>query len=376
MKRYGIMVWMALFTAVLFLSSCRPPEIEGTVVNIKNNRMDDAYNSAKAAVEKYPDNAEAQFYWGWLNAEVKEDYQTMNEAFEKALAINPAQKVLLEGASIPLSDAVKQVRTKLFVEKFNPATKTINKALSTDDEAERRKLITEGIEKLKAARIISPERPEPYFPLALAYLNLGDTASCVSYLDEGIKNHPEDKDLLLRAADLYSAVKQLDKAEATLQKLLALDPQNGEVYQKLGVLESQRDNWDKASEYFKKAVELDPTNTDLQYNIGVSYYKQQRFLDAIPFLKAAAEAEPENETLTNLLANSYVQHIQTLKDSPSAEDLALMDEAEAFVKEALEYYPDKPYYWEYLAIIYGKKGMGKEAEEAYKKYKELAEQGN
>jgi len=71
------------------------------------------------------------------------------------------------------------------------------------------------------------------------------------------------------------------------------------------------------------------------------------------------ESEPDNETIYIILAGCYVR----------SETRA--DEGIAFLENAVQRYPEDDGLWEFLAVLYGKKGMKDKAEEAFKKSQEL-----
>lgn len=350
---------MFVLVLLMLITACRPPEIEGTVLNIKNELYDEAFTSAKTAIEKYPQNAEAWFYWGWLNGEHKNNYAEMNKAFDKALELNPAQKVTFQGGNVSVKDAVEQYRTGKFAENYNSAIKIIPQAQESKDAAKKNELLEKAKEKLATAIDVYPSRVEPYRPLAMVNINLGDTARAEAVLENALNRFPKDESLLLSAGEVYGLTGQLDKAEGLYKRVIEANPSNSSAYQKLGILESNRENWPAAKEYYAKAIELDPDNADLAYNIGVSLYNQHEFEEAIPYFVKSLEAEPDNEIIYTILAGCYVR----------SETRA--DEGITFLENAVQRYPEDDSLWEFLAVLYGKKGMKDKAEEAFKKSQDL-----
>ncbi len=357
-KSIGKMVWVSLIGLILF-SACRPRELETTVLNIQRQLYDDAFTSAQAAIQAYPENAEAWFYWGFLNGEHKKDYTEMNKAFNKALALNPEQKVSYQGASVPAKQIIEQIRTNLFADNFNGAVKTISSAQSMDDSDAKKKSFEAARDKLIVAAEVAPDRVEPYRPLAMTYINLGDTTAALAALQKGLEKMPEDEGMVIAAAEVFSMAGKPDDAEKYFKRALEINPNNSDVYQKLGMLEASRKNWDKSNEYYRKAMEMDPDNADLAYNIGVSLYNQTKTEEAIPYFERSIEAEPDNELTYTILANCYVRSENKI------------DAGIQFLEKATQKYPDNSTYWEYLAILYGKKGMAKESEKAFQKSKDL-----
>lgn len=359
MRRFATIMVVFSVAAMLMLSACRPPEIEGTVLNIQKELYDDALASAESAIEKYPENAEAWFYWGWLNGEQKKDYAEMNRGYDKAMSLNPGQKVTYNGASVTAETAINADRTNKFADSFNGGIQTINKAREAEDETEKVELYSKAVEKLTMALEVDPSRSEPFQPLALAYISSGDTAKAEEALEAGLAKNPDDETLVIAAGEVYSMTGSLDKAEMQFKKALEMNPENSDLYQKLGVMEAGKENWDKANEYYVKAIELDPDNADLAYNIGVSYYNQQAYDEAIPYFLQSLEADPTNDLTYSVLAGCYVR------------SETRVEEALTFMESVTEKYPDDATFWEYLAILYGKKGESVKADAAFTKSKEL-----
>ncbi len=351
----------------ILVSGCptSKPEVEGIKISLKQNPpgYQQAYESAQRAIELYPEDPEVWFYWGYLNGEYKKDYQTMNEAYDKVLALNPNAKISFKGRSVVAKDLITTERNLKFAESYNTAVKKQNVAVQTEDEAEKKKLLNEVRDNLEMAMQISPDRTEPIYLLSLAYLELGETEKIDPLLEKAVADHPKDVDVLLGAGDIYTRMDNYDKAIDMFKKVLEVDPQNSNAYKQLGILEGLRENWAKSNEFYQKAMELDPDNADLAYNIGVSYYNQGQFDEAIPYFKKSLEAEPDNETTLKVLASCYVRSDKS-------------EEAVEFMEKTVEMYPDDPTMWEYLAIVYGKMGMKDKAEEAFNKSKELKGEGN
>ena len=354
MKQAGIK-WLILIIAGLMMVACRPPEVEGTVINMQKNLMDDAYSSAEEAVTKYPGNAEAQFYWGYLNGEHKKNYAEMNDAFDKALALNPAQNVTFGGGTAKLGDAVNQYRTNLFADNYNSAVKLVNSAMEADDKT----IMQKAIDKLMIAKSADPARSEPFQPLAIAKLFIGDTTGAETILGEGLKANPSDENLLLAAGDIYLRSGKMEEATGAYKKALELNPGNAAVYQQLGQMEASAQNWESAQNYFSKAIELDPDNADLSYNIGVTYYNQGAYVQALPYFKKNMETSGDDINTAKIMAVCYVQ----------TEDLHA--EGIEYLEGAVEIFPDDATLWEYLALLYGKSNMAEKADAAFQRSKEL-----
>lgn len=354
-----VLIGIFLISILAVISACRPPEVEGTVLNIKQELYDEALKSSQLAIEKHPSNAEAWFYWGWLNGEKKQNYAEMNKAFDKALELNPAQKVVYQGANVTVKEAVEGYRTGEFAENYNSAVKIISEAQKLEDQDQKKDQLDKARQKLESAIDFYPNRIEPYRPLSMVHLTLGDTAKAETVIGGALEMFPRNEEILVSAGDIYALMNKEDKSEAILKRVLEVNPQNSAAYQKLGIIESNRNDWTAANEYYQKAIMLDPNNADLAYNIGVSFYNQQQFDEAIPYFVKSLENDPENELGYTILAGCYVR------------SETKMDEGIAFLETAVQKFPEDADMWQFLAILYGKQGMKDKADDAFKKYQEL-----
>ena len=357
MKKYSRL--MLLFLGViLFLISCRPPEVEGLVVRINQQLYDDeTYRLADEAVQTNPGSAEAWYYYGWLYGR-KGDFEKMNNGFDKCLEINPAQSVKSDQGDMPATNAINIVRRSYFAENHNAGISNYKKAFEAEDQTARIEFLEKARDKFRAAIMVGPDKKEPIQPLTSTLLQLGDTTAAEQVFLDALQKDLVDDTLMLGAADFYLQTNQIEKAEKMYNKVIEKDPNKGSAYVGLGQIETSRNNWDKAKIYFEKALELDPTNTNVAFNIGVSLYNQEKYEDAIPFLSRTLEVETENRELHEILGICYVQSKQ-------------YDEGMVFLENAVNRFPDSLDLWNYLAIVYANKGMKDKAEEALNKTKEL-----
>jgi len=63
----------------------------------------------------------------------------------------------------------------------------------------------------------------------------------------------------------------LQRVEDILTKAVTIDPQCGEAYLQLGVLESTRRDYAKAIGYYTEAIQANPQLSDAHYRLGVAY---------------------------------------------------------------------------------------------------------
>lgn len=357
MRSLAFIVLLGLFSLMFFTTGCRPPEVEGVIVDIQHGMFDKAMEGAKKAVELYPDNAEAWYYLGYLHGR-KGEYKEMNKALDKALSINPNQGVKFQGNSMPLKEAVKRMRLHYFGQNYNSAVKDYNKANQIDDQATRMKLLKSAAQKFEAAHEADPSRMEPLQPLAFSYLQIGDTTSAEKYFLEALNAKPHNDTLLVMVGEFYLQIGNTQKAADMFKRALQINPKSKNALISMGQLMATQSKWKEAVDYFEKVIEMDPQNKDVAFNLGLGYYQLEKYDKAITYLKRTLEAEPDNEKIYELMGVCYVQG-------------KMYEEGLPFLKSAVQKFPNNMYLWNYLAVTYANLNMKQEAEEAYQKAKAL-----
>lgn len=151
-----------------------------------------------------------------------------------------------------------------------------------------------GIDAIRKALAIDPQRTKLNAALADHYLRKGDTNAALGQLKDAIAKTPNDLDLrtqLIRtlfmtgqaesiqqeaaklekdfagnaqalsvAGSSYLQLKQPEAAKAAFDKAIAIDGKNINTLIGLALLEIQGSNWDVARNHANKVIELDPNN--------------------------------------------------------------------------------------------------------------------
>ena len=113
--------------------------------------------------------------------------------------------------------------------------------------------------------------------------------------------------------------KQFDEARTMLNNAIAAEPNNGNLYFVMGILEENLNNNDAALTNYRKAVELDASNANYQYNVGRSICNKAYAID---------------DSATKLSQEEY----QKVRDN---EVNPLFREAATYLEEAYKLNPDE-----------------------------------
>jgi tetratricopeptide (TPR) repeat protein len=108
--------------------------------------------------------------------------------------------------------------------------------------------------------------------IAELYERLGDLNGAVKSLEELLALDPENKNLEKLLVDYYVKTKQFEKAQAKLDELLQLYPEDDELTQKKGETLIEQGKFSDAAEFYKKMLELPKLKLDAKIRIGEYFY--------------------------------------------------------------------------------------------------------
>lgn len=122
----------------------------------------------------------------------------------------------------------------------------------------------------------------------------GSNQRAIAEFERAIELEPQNSDVYQRIGQVYESTGQLSKAEAAFDKAVALDPQFFQPYLALGLFHYNRGEFAKASELFQKAALLGPDEANTHYSLGSTYIDLGKYEDA----------ERELQRATSIVDNS------------------------------------------------------------------------
>ncbi len=108
------------------------------------------------------------------------------------------------------------------------------------------------------------------------------------------------------APQLEATADNLRSRKAYLEALdyfraaLAKQPNNAQVYNKIGIVKLQTFHLDEAKKSFERAIKLNKKHADAYNNLGVVYYEMKKYGKAIKYYTKAIEI---NETMASYFSN-------------------------------------------------------------------------
>ncbi len=125
--------------------------------------------------------------------------------------------------------------------------------------------------------------------------------ACAAHVDE-----TKRAELLRIRTELgagYLQRNQLDIAYQELEQALAINPDDSQANNIMGLLQARLKNYDKAEKYFRKSLSAQPDNSDAQNNYGVFLCEQGKLDEAEErFKKALSNPLYKTPELANLNA--------------------------------------------------------------------------
>ena len=155
----------------------------------------------------------------------------------------------------------------------------------------------------------TPEDREVYLRLAIMYTRLKHWSDAEESLDkaEQLSTKPEDKEyVFFLRGDTYEHEKKYDQAEAEFKKILAVNPQNAMTLNYLGYMNADRDiRLEESLNYIKQAVSLEPTNGAYLDSLGWAYFKLGKYDLAEESLAKASLRMGSDPTVQDHLGDLY-----------------------------------------------------------------------
>lgn len=177
----------------------------------------DGRRAAERALQLDPGLAEAHAAIGRIKRGYEWDWAGADAAFQKALALEPQNSVVLLGASslqASLGHFDEAVALNRRAVEIDPLSVTAHVALGMHAYyADQQELATDAFQKALA---ISPDGPEAHYLLGLVYLAQAKPQQALAEFE---KNHPNSERAVGQAL-AYSALGRKKEADAALQQLI------------------------------------------------------------------------------------------------------------------------------------------------------------
>jgi len=121
----------------------------------------------------------------------------------------------------------------------------------------------------------------------------GTVEERIKMLEEQSKEKPNDTDILLSLAALYTQAGKIGQASDTYERIIKLDPKNIQALQNLSLLHYTQGKTDAAEQQLKKALAVEPDNADVNYQYAKLLAERKDYRGAIAAMEKVLAAQKE-----------------------------------------------------------------------------------
>jgi predicted TPR repeat methyltransferase/lipoprotein NlpI len=164
-----------------------------------------------------------------------------------------------------------------------------------------------AIEKLKQCVEIDPSYLQAQTQLAQLYHQTNEWNKAKKCFLKACELDAKHIPAQIGLGATYLALNQTKEAKECFYQALNLDPKQVEAHHNLGSLYLTQRNLDKALAHWQKVIAEDQS-ADSYFNVGVVYQYQNRFQDAKQYFTLAVQKDPQHEKSLNNLAAIALRH--------------------------------------------------------------------
>ncbi len=175
-----------------------------------------------------------------------------------------------------------------------------------------------AIEDLKKAIEIDSLNPTYYYLLSDIYLDYYQSKNALFTLQTAAHLFPNDIRTQLKLSEDFYILKDQDNALIHAHKVLNIDPNNGEAYFMIGLINQEFGNRDNAIKSFKKAIDLDPDIVDGWIMVG-ELLASKNDPAALQYFDGAIESDRSNINAYHSKA-FYLQNHEAIPEALSIYD--------------------------------------------------------
>ena len=186
------------------------------------------------------------------------------------------------------------------------------------------------------SRVTESRKGEILRNMTLIYIERGDTEKAKALIKTARAENPDDVFLMRADADMSYKMGDNARYNELMEKIVASDPENPELYFNLGISNDQLGNQEKALEYYNKALELRPDYEAALINLAalklsgedkiveemnslgnsaadnkkydeLKKQREQSYKEALPYIEKARAINPSNQNVLKYLMNIYSQ---------------------------------------------------------------------
>ncbi len=242
--------------------------------NAPASQKDEAALTMSIALEGEGQKVLLQYLRGDAAPPSVDDYWRAAELFERASEIHPSEDELRAKAKFCAGRALIEGQ------KYDDAEAALREAIALDPRGPfaynalgiaelRRGKFREAAGQLTKAAELAPRWAYPYHNLAQDYIAMGRYSEAEKAYQQALDRGPNYSYLYLTLGMLYAEqMKRPDKAIATFQRALQVNPSDFQAANHLGVLFQARGDRKSAEAQYRRAAEMAPAAVLPRQNLG------------------------------------------------------------------------------------------------------------
>lgn len=167
---------------------------------------------------------------------------------------------------------------------------------------------------------LRPEYVEVYKSLAICYIKSNEPDKALDLITKGMQYAQEgDYSFYYIAGTACMASQKYEESIEYLQKAIAINSDNVQLYNNLGTAYLTLGEYDKAFEAYKKSSEIEPEDSLAYFNIASILQIQGKHKEACEYFALAHKYEPEDDNciiawaVSEVKAGQFVQAIEHYK---------------------------------------------------------------
>jgi len=275
-----------------------------TTVLIKLNKLNEASDVVKKAIEIYPNNAQLHYNRGQL-FEKNENFELALKAFDDAIKIQFDYPEAYNNRALVLKklnlneEALRSIKNAI---KINPyyAEAYFNQGILLYEIGS----LTDALESYNKAIQIAPDYAEAYSNRGIVQSELKMPIQSLESYDQAIKINPSFPHAHNNRGKMLHDLKRFDEAFDSYKKAIELQINYAEAYSNLGILFHETGRYEEALVSFDKAIELKPEYAEAYSNRGVVLNELNRLDEELECYYKALKYKPDFDYLFGILIHS------------------------------------------------------------------------
>lgn len=353
-----LFVFLIFLISVFILSGCRPPDLEGAYLQIKNKNWDEALTLAEKVTKEYPENAEGWYTLGRIYGK-KDRIKDMLDAYEKCLNLDKSYQ-----------KKIKDEKFDYYAKKFNAGVAKYNEYLDQNDQKSDKSvaIMEESIKDFTQSNLLNPSYRSVVL-IAQGNNLIGRNEEALKNFKNLTTNYPDSADAWINLGKYYYNTKDYEQAISNFKKAVEIDTNSSDAYtfvaQSYDFLEKPKE----AIPYYKKAVKLNKKDSAVSFNLGLLYYKQAiktkdtdeknaDFLNSVKYFDISIKQNPDYLNSYQLKGNAELL-------------LQKFEDAKNTLETGVQKFPEDYQMWNDLSICYARLNEAEKAKQAEAKAKAL-----